>query len=63
MREGLSPPPTLPRSFSEVNGILYELDGRKEGAVPHGETSSATLLQDACLVVKQFMERDPEELR
>lgn len=46
-----------------MDGVLYELDGRKEGPVPHGPTSSATLLQDACAVVKQFMDRDPGELR
>lgn len=46
-----------------MDGVLYELDGRKEGPVPHGSTSSATLLQDACAVVKQFMDRDPGELR
>lgn len=46
-----------------VNDTLYELDGRKEGPVNHGKTSATTLLQDACGVVKQFMSRDPEEMR
>jgi ubiquitin carboxyl-terminal hydrolase L3 len=46
-----------------VNNQLYELDGRKEGPVLHGDTSEATLLQDACKVAKMFMERDPEEVR
>lgn len=46
-----------------VNGGLYELDGRKEGPVRHGDTTQATLLQDACSVVQKFMERDPKEMR
>jgi ubiquitin carboxyl-terminal hydrolase L3 len=46
-----------------IDNQLYELDGRKEGPVCHGPTTQATLLQDACKVVKKFMERDPEEMR
>ena len=42
---------------------LYELDGRKTGPVDHGPTTQSTLLRDACQVVKQFMSRDPNELR
>lgn len=42
---------------------LYELDGRKDGPVLHGPTTQATLLKDACQVVKKFMQRDPEEMR
>lgn len=46
-----------------VNGKLYELDGRKEGAICHGSTTPETLLKDACAVVQKFMSRDPNELR
>lgn len=47
------------------NGQLLELDGRKQGPIPHGPTSPETLLQDACRVVQQFMDRetDPKEVR
>ena len=45
-----------------VNGGLYELDGRKEGPVHHGNTSQETLLEDACKVVKKFNYRDPDEI-
>jgi ubiquitin carboxyl-terminal hydrolase L3 len=46
-----------------VNGGLYELDGRKDGPVRHGDTTKETLLKDACEVVEDFMKRDPDEMR
>nr|CCA23188.1 ubiquitin carboxylterminal hydrolase putative [Albugo laibachii Nc14] len=49
--------------FSCVDDRLYELDGRKEDAIEHGESSPATLLQDACRVIKGFIARDPDEVR
>lgn len=46
------------------DGGLYELDGRKEGPVRHGDTSPETFLKDACgKVVQTFMDRDPGEMR
>lgn len=44
-----------------VNGGLYELDGRRDGPVRHGDTTQVTLLEDACKVVKKIMKRDPNE--
>merc|ERR1719491_1941181 len=47
----------------KVDGGLYEMDGRKSGAIRHGDTTEETFLADACKVVEKFMKRDPEELR
>jgi len=45
------------------NGVLYELDGRKEFPIKHGDTSDETFVLDAAKVCKEFMARDPQELR
>jgi len=50
-------------AFVEVEGNLYELDGRKKFAVNHGSTSADTLLADAAKACREFMDRDPEESR
>jgi ubiquitin carboxyl-terminal hydrolase L3 len=47
----------------EKGGHLYELDGRKDSPVNHGATSPATLLEDSMAVMRQFMDRDPGEIR
>jgi ubiquitin carboxyl-terminal hydrolase L3 len=44
-------------------GILYELDGRKQAPISHGPTSAETFLNDSIRVIREFMERDPDELR
>lgn len=50
--------------FVEKGGKLFQLDGRTDAPIMHGETTKESLLQDACKVVKeQFMTRDPNELR
>ncbi|XP_076321721.1 ubiquitin carboxyl-terminal hydrolase isozyme L3-like [Tachypleus tridentatus] len=47
----------------EVDGNLYELDGRKSLPVNHGPTSRENLLKDAASVCRKFIERDPENVR
>ena len=51
--------------FSQVDGCLYELDGRRKGPVNHGPCASdnSTLLEDACKILKEYIARDPEEVR
>lgn len=50
-------------AFIHREGHLYELDGRKSAPIHHGPTTPETLLADATTVIKQFMARDPEEVR
>lgn len=50
-------------AFVHKDGSLYELDGRREGPVNHGETTPESLLKDAAVVCKSRMERDPSEYR
>jgi len=45
------------------NGHLYELDGRKPEAVNHGPTKPDTFLNDAAVVCRDFMNRDPKLLQ
>lgn len=46
-----------------VSGQLYELDGRKPAPIVHGPTSDDSFLKDAAGVCKEFMKRDPENVR
>lgn len=50
-------------AFVEVDGNLYELDGRKKFVVNHGSTSADTFLADAAKACREFMNRDPDETR
>eukprot|EP00478_Filoreta_tenera_P001867 GABV01001908.1.p2 GENE.GABV01001908.1~~GABV01001908.1.p2 ORF type:complete len:216 (-),score=115.10 GABV01001908.1:11-658(-) len=42
-----------------IDGHLYELDGRKPFPINHGPTTDDSVLEDAAKVAKQFMDRDP----
>ncbi|XP_058464784.1 ubiquitin carboxyl-terminal hydrolase [Malaya genurostris] len=50
-------------AFVHFDGKLYELDGRKNFPVIHGETNPENLLQDAIAVCKKYIARDPNEVR
>lgn len=49
-------------AFIERNGVLYELDGRKEFPINHGPTTADTLLEDAAKICRKFIERDSEDV-
>ncbi|XP_062219810.1 ubiquitin carboxyl-terminal hydrolase 3-like isoform X2 [Phragmites australis] len=48
--------------FSCVDGILYELDGRKSQPISHGPSSPDTLLQDAAKVIKARIAENPNSM-
>ncbi|XP_028405583.1 ubiquitin carboxyl-terminal hydrolase isozyme L3-like [Dendronephthya gigantea] len=47
----------------EKDGHLYELDGRKKFPINHGKSSAETFLQDATKVCREYVKRDPDNLR
>nr|AWK91365.1 ubiquitin carboxyl-terminal hydrolase L1 [Andrias davidianus] len=49
--------------FTNVDGNLYELDGRMPFPVHHGSTSDASLLKDAAKICRQFTAREQGEVR
>nr|XP_044985924.1 ubiquitin carboxyl-terminal hydrolase isozyme L1 isoform X1 [Jaculus jaculus] len=49
--------------FNNVDGHLYELDGRMPFPVNHGSSSEDSLLQDAAKVCREFTEREQGEVR
>ncbi|XP_015602540.1 ubiquitin carboxyl-terminal hydrolase isozyme L3 isoform X2 [Cephus cinctus] len=50
-------------AFVEKDGSLYELDGRKPFPVNHGPSTPETFLEDAARVCRDYMSRDPDEMR
>jgi len=51
-------------AFVCVDGVMWELDGRKKTPIAHGRSSAESLLFDAVTVIKvRFMALDPSEIR
>ncbi|XP_050347606.1 ubiquitin carboxyl-terminal hydrolase isozyme L3-like [Nymphalis io] len=50
-------------TFVHKDGVLYELDGRKAFPINHGKTTPDSMLEDAAKICKEFMSRDPDEVR
>uniref|UniRef100_A0A3B4V8E2 Ubiquitin carboxyl-terminal hydrolase n=1 Tax=Seriola dumerili TaxID=41447 RepID=A0A3B4V8E2_SERDU len=48
-------------AFVNVNGQLYEFDGRMNGPVNHGGTKDESFITDAAKVCRGFMEREQGE--
>lgn len=49
-------------AFVNVDGHLYELDGRKKFPINHGPTTGNTFLSDACNAAHRFIQREPENV-
>lgn len=47
-------------AFVEKDGFLFELDGRKKEPINHGECTPEGLTFMSCLIISQFMQRDPD---
>lgn len=50
-------------TFVNVNGQLFEFDGKMNGAVNHGPTKDDSFVTDAAKVCREFMEREQGEVR
>eukprot|EP01137_Pigoraptor_chileana_P024080 Opistho-2@91456 len=49
-------------AFADVDGHIYEFDGRKPFPINHGTRTSDSLLRDAAPIIQKFMQRDPEQV-
>ncbi|XP_039879739.1 ubiquitin carboxyl-terminal hydrolase isozyme L1 [Simochromis diagramma] len=50
-------------AFVNVNGQLYEFDGKINGPVNHGPTKEESFVMDAAKMCRGFMEREKGEVR
>uniref|UniRef100_A0A3Q2ZRT6 Ubiquitin carboxyl-terminal hydrolase n=1 Tax=Kryptolebias marmoratus TaxID=37003 RepID=A0A3Q2ZRT6_KRYMA len=50
-------------AFVNVNGQLYEFDGKMNGPVNHGATKEESFVADAAKVCRGFVEREKDEVR
>ncbi|CAB3232371.1 unnamed protein product [Arctia plantaginis] len=50
-------------TFVHKDGVLYELDGSKAFPINHGATTSDSFLEDSVKICKEFMARDPNEVK
>ncbi|KAJ3352497.1 Ubiquitin carboxyl-terminal hydrolase isozyme L3 [Allomyces javanicus] len=50
-------------AFVGVEGQLLELDGRRPFPIPHGPLGDQSLLENVARVVREFMQRDPDNLQ
>eukprot|EP00042_Codosiga_hollandica_P030471 m.177138 g.177138 ORF g.177138 m.177138 type:complete len:260 (+) comp53366_c0_seq3:1287-2066(+) len=50
-------------AFTNHQGQLLQLDGCRQGPISHGPTNQETFLRDVAQIAKEFMARDPEEMR
>ncbi|KAJ8335451.1 hypothetical protein SKAU_G00387930 [Synaphobranchus kaupii] len=50
-------------TFVNVDGQLYELDGRMKFPVKHGATKEDTFIKDAAKICRQFTDRQKDEVR